>query len=325
MFFRKETVHRYRCTFRVAARNADQSWAQTKSACFSLATVSLPYLKINASKDTPLCTPTRNTRYRRRPTRACVLFCRRLLCPQHQLQASFLRKQLPHPARTLVGNVGKTSLVTSLLRDGKSTFAGVSRGVVFFPCSIFQLIVSDPELSVFVLFSSFFFSLFPFFFSCIHSSSGLTCLCTPERPCIHIHAPLQDQLPPFHDCVTIPSTAMMTPGIPTTHIIDTSLRTQAPKEIMSEIAKASVICVVYAVNESKSFARLGEYWLPMIRKSLGAKDGSHGIPVLLYDDVYHLLCAFNPLPPRARSVSYAHVAFATHNHRRFLRKMQRVA
>eukprot|EP00729_Bicosta_minor_P001200 gene1200-992_t len=116
----------------------------------------------------------------------------------------------------LVGdrNVGKTSLVTSLLRDGKSTFAG-------------------------------------------------------------------DQLPPFHDCVTIPSTAMETPGIPTTHIIDTSLRTQAPEEVMSEIAKASVICIVYAVNEPKSFARLGDYWLPMIRKSLGAKDGSHGIPVLL--------------------------------------------
>lgn len=100
---------------------------------------------------------------------------------------------------------------------------------------------------------------------------------------LHIHVrTLQDQLPPFHDCVTIPSTAMETPGIPTTHIIDTSLRTQAPEEVMSEIAKASVICIVYAVNEPKSFARLGDYWLPMIRKSLGAKDGSHGIPVLLY-------------------------------------------
>jgi Ras family protein T1 len=54
-----------------------------------------------------------------------------------------------------------------------------------------------------------------------------------------------------------------------------------PHDPTYTIPQASVVCVVYAVNDAESLARLGSFWLPLIRKSLGAKDGAHGIPVCL--------------------------------------------
>ena len=128
------------------------------------------------------------------PASCCRSSSAVVLCFVLCLHPSLFRANSPKVALLLIpafaapsGNVGKTSLVTALLRDGKKTFSG-------------------------------------------------------------------DELPPFHECVTIPSSAMMTPGIPTTHIVDTSLRTQDEEQIMSEIAKARA----RAVSGAYAKCMLGE-------------------------------------------------------------------
>ncbi|KAF1800565.1 P-loop containing nucleoside triphosphate hydrolase protein [Mucor lusitanicus] len=66
--------------------------------------------------------------------------------------------------------------------------------------------------------------------------------------------------------VTIPPE--VTPENVTMHIMDSSARTEDREQLETEIRKAHVICIVYAIDDPNTFNRLSLYWLPYIR-SLG--------------------------------------------------------
>ncbi|KAG9089181.1 ERMES complex Ca(2+)-binding regulatory GTPase gem1 [Ceratobasidium sp. UAMH 11750] len=73
--------------------------------------------------------------------------------------------------------------------------------------------------------------------------------------------------------VTIPPE--VTPENVTTYIVDSSAGPADRPHLDSEIRKAHVICVVYAIDNPNSFDRVGAYWLPYFR-SLGVN-----VPVIL--------------------------------------------
>lgn len=73
--------------------------------------------------------------------------------------------------------------------------------------------------------------------------------------------------------VTIPRE--ITPDNVNTVIVDSSSSSVDRAVLENEIRAANVIAVVYAVNDDKSFSRLGSHWLPYIR-SLGAN-----VPVVI--------------------------------------------
>eukprot|EP00039_Didymoeca_costata_P028612 m.21702 g.21702 ORF g.21702 m.21702 type:complete len:627 (-) comp7213_c0_seq1:78-1958(-) len=89
-----------------------------------------------------------------------------------------------------------------------------------------------------------------------------------------------DQIPPALPVIVVPAEAMAG-GQATTYIADTSLRTQEEIEIMSEIAKANVICLVFALNDNESFERLKSYWMPLIRKSVLSDGSTNAIPIVV--------------------------------------------
>ncbi|SAM07603.1 hypothetical protein [Absidia glauca] len=66
--------------------------------------------------------------------------------------------------------------------------------------------------------------------------------------------------------VTIPPE--VTPENVTMHIVDSSARPENREQLETEIRKAHVICIVYAIDDPNTFNRLPLYWLPYIR-SLG--------------------------------------------------------
>ncbi|ORZ18824.1 EF hand associated-domain-containing protein [Absidia repens] len=66
--------------------------------------------------------------------------------------------------------------------------------------------------------------------------------------------------------VTIPPE--VTPENVTMHIMDSSVRPENREQLETEIRKAHVICIVYAIDDPNTFNRLPLYWLPYIR-SLG--------------------------------------------------------
>ena len=43
-------------------------------------------------------------------------------------------------------------------------------------------------------------------------------------------------------------------------------RPENREQLDAEIRKADVICIVYAIDNAESFARVPEFWLPYIRK-----------------------------------------------------------
>ncbi|EUC62028.1 Rho GTPase, partial [Rhizoctonia solani AG-3 Rhs1AP] len=73
--------------------------------------------------------------------------------------------------------------------------------------------------------------------------------------------------------VTIPPE--VTPENVTTYIVDSSAAPADRPHLESEIRKAHVICVVYAIDNPNSFDRVPTYWLPYFR-SLGVN-----VPVIL--------------------------------------------
>ncbi|EJT98761.1 mitochondrial Rho 1 [Dacryopinax primogenitus] len=73
--------------------------------------------------------------------------------------------------------------------------------------------------------------------------------------------------------VTIPPE--VTPENVTTYIVDSSARSQDRQRLDSELRKAHVICVVYAIDNPHSFDRVPTYWLPYIR-SVGVN-----VPIIL--------------------------------------------
>lgn len=85
-----------------------------------------------------------------------------------------------------------------------------------------------------------------------------------------------DIVPPRSEEITIP--ADVTPELVPTHIVDYSRAEQEDSELVEEILKAHVICVVYSVNDDDTIDRISSHWLPLIRQTLGE---GHRTPVLL--------------------------------------------
>ncbi|KAL8577336.1 hypothetical protein ACOMHN_044842 [Nucella lapillus] len=84
-----------------------------------------------------------------------------------------------------------------------------------------------------------------------------------------------EDVPAKAEEITIP--ADVTPEHVPTHIVDYSVKEQDTK-LDDEIARASVICVVYSVVDEDSIQRLTTYWLPQLRSVLGQE---HRTPVIL--------------------------------------------
>lgn len=87
------------------------------------------------------------------------------------------------------------------------------------------------------------------------------------------------EVPPLCEEVVIPPD--ITAARVTTYVVDSSLRAQDEPQIEEEMRKASVICVVYAVDDPSSFQRLRAHWLPAIRHALGAGEPRPHVPVVL--------------------------------------------
>ncbi|KAJ2776989.1 ERMES complex Ca(2+)-binding regulatory GTPase gem1 [Coemansia javaensis] len=64
--------------------------------------------------------------------------------------------------------------------------------------------------------------------------------------------------------VTIPPE--VTPENVTTHIVDTSSKSEDHEVLETELRKANVVCIVYAVDDRDSFRQTHEYWLPLLRR-----------------------------------------------------------
>lgn len=88
----------------------------------------------------------------------------------------------------------------------------------------------------------------------------------------------ETEVPPMCEEVVIPPDVTAV-GV-TTYVVDSSLRAQDEPQIEEEMRKASVICVVYAVDDAASFQRLRTHWLPAVRRALGGEHRPH-VPVVL--------------------------------------------
>ncbi|XP_055763451.1 mitochondrial Rho GTPase 1-A-like isoform X2 [Salvelinus fontinalis] len=76
--------------------------------------------------------------------------------------------------------------------------------------------------------------------------------------------------------ITIP--ADVTPERVPTHIVDYSEAEQTDEQLSSEISKANVICIVYAVNNKKSIEKVTSHWIPLINENT---DKDSRVPVIL--------------------------------------------
>ena len=85
-----------------------------------------------------------------------------------------------------------------------------------------------------------------------------------------------DEVPARAEEITIPPD--VTPDRVTTQIVDFSDREQSLTELVAELNKSSVICIVYSVEDDDSIDRITSYWLPLIRDNLGEE---HHKPVVL--------------------------------------------
>lgn len=74
-----------------------------------------------------------------------------------------------------------------------------------------------------------------------------------------------ENVPPKAEEITIP--ADVTPEQVPTNIVDYSAAEQSDEDLNEQIKKASVVCVVYSVDDEDSIDRLSSYWLPLIRQN----------------------------------------------------------
>lgn len=52
-----------------------------------------------------------------------------------------------------------------------------------------------------------------------------------------------------------------------TNIVDYSAQEQTEEQLNEQIKRASVICVVYAVDDDETLDRVSSYWMPLIRQN----------------------------------------------------------
>ncbi|XP_052266803.1 mitochondrial Rho GTPase 1-like isoform X2 [Dreissena polymorpha] len=72
--------------------------------------------------------------------------------------------------------------------------------------------------------------------------------------------------------------ADVTPENVPTHIVDFSHREQTEEDLIDEIKKAHVICIVWAVDDDVTFEGVTSVWLPLIREHTGE---DHRTPIIL--------------------------------------------
>ncbi|CAH0555098.1 unnamed protein product [Brassicogethes aeneus] len=65
--------------------------------------------------------------------------------------------------------------------------------------------------------------------------------------------------------ITIP--ADVTPEQVPTNIVDYSSSDQNEAELHDQIKRASVVCIIYAVDDEDSIDRISSYWIPLIREN----------------------------------------------------------
>ncbi|XP_059616035.1 mitochondrial Rho GTPase-like isoform X5 [Phlebotomus argentipes] len=75
-----------------------------------------------------------------------------------------------------------------------------------------------------------------------------------------------EDVPAKAEEITIP--ADVTPEQVPTNIVDYSAAEQADDALTEEIARASVVCIVYSVEDDSSIERIASHWLPLIRDSM---------------------------------------------------------
>lgn len=74
-----------------------------------------------------------------------------------------------------------------------------------------------------------------------------------------------ENVPSKAEEITIP--ADVTPEQVPTNIVDYSASDQTDQELSEQIRRASVVCIVYAVDDEDSIERISTYWIPLIRQS----------------------------------------------------------
>ncbi|XP_059620720.1 mitochondrial Rho GTPase-like isoform X6 [Phlebotomus argentipes] len=75
-----------------------------------------------------------------------------------------------------------------------------------------------------------------------------------------------EDVPAKAEEITIP--ADVTPEQVPTNIVDYSAAEQADDALTEEIARASVVCIVYSVEDDSTIERIASHWLPLIRDSM---------------------------------------------------------
>lgn len=66
-----------------------------------------------------------------------------------------------------------------------------------------------------------------------------------------------------------------------TAISDYNSEEQSLEELYNEISKASVIVIVYDVNDTSSVDRIRKYWMPNVQKEIVGSDALYGKPIIL--------------------------------------------
>ncbi|KAL1132070.1 hypothetical protein AAG570_010028 [Ranatra chinensis] len=74
-----------------------------------------------------------------------------------------------------------------------------------------------------------------------------------------------DDVPHRAEEITIPADVI--PEMVPTHIVDYSAYEQTDSELMAEVRRAHVVCVVYSVVEPSTLVRVTTRWLPLIREA----------------------------------------------------------
>lgn len=93
-----------------------------------------------------------------------------------------------------------------------------------------------------------------------------------------------EEVPAKAEEITIP--ADVTPERVPTHIVDFSYQEQTDEDLVEEIRRAHVVCVVYAVDDEDSIERITSHWLPFVRETV---TDDQRIPVILVGNKSDLL------------------------------------
>lgn len=75
-----------------------------------------------------------------------------------------------------------------------------------------------------------------------------------------------EDVPPKAEEITIP--ADVTPEMVPTHIVDYSAVEQSDDQLLEEIRRAHVICLVYSVEDERTLMRITTHWLPLLRDAI---------------------------------------------------------